>query len=119
VTDDEFRRLLADYLDTANPDMADIVLDLQPGNSDFGIDHAIREHGVTEVEVREVLFELPAPERKRSIHWRQPVRTLFWGPTRAGRDITVVVLESAKNNRHYMTLVTAFPESEGEWRRRK
>ena len=119
MSDDDFRRLLQEYLDTANPDMADAVLDLEPGNKDFGIDHAVSDHSVSEAEIREVLFELPTPERKRSQHVSQPAHTLFWGSTRANREITVVVIESVQDSKLHMTLVTAFPERQDEWRRRK
>lgn len=117
--DDDFDSLLEGYLDTTNPDMAGVDLDLAPGCGSFGIDHASAKHGVSEGEIREVLLELPAPERKRSDHQRQPPRFLYWGSTRAGRDIAVVVYERIEEGRTVMTLITAFPESEECWRRRK
>ena len=119
MDDEEYRRLVAGYLDTANPDMAQVVLELAAKHDGFGIDHALREHGVAEQDVREVLFEHPAPERKRSTHDRTPPRTLYWGANRKGREVTVAVIEHNEGGRLHLTLITAFPETEQQWRTRR
>lgn len=118
VDDDDFRNLVGDYLNTTNPAMADVVLELEPGHRGFGIDHAVKHHGVSEQEIREVLFEYPAPEKKRSRHDRSPSRTLYWGANRNGRELTIAVIEYEHNGRLHLVLITAFPETEEEWRTR-
>ncbi len=117
MTDDEFRRLITDYLDTASPDTAGAELDTAEGEKGYGADHALEKHGVTQQEIRQVVFELPSPEKKRSKH--DPARTLLWGNTRRGREIAVVVLDEVQVGKRHLTLVTAFDETEEEWRRRR
>jgi len=117
MTDDDFRRLIAGYLDTATPQMAAVQLDMMEGNEKFGADHALQDHGVSQVEIRQMLYELPAPEEKRSKH--APARTMFWGCTRLGREITVVVHDEVDQGNRHLSLITAFDESEEQWRRRR
>jgi hypothetical protein len=116
MTDDEFRKLISDYLDTATPELADVELDMMEGHQSFGADHALEDHGVSQEEIRQVIYELPAPEEKRSKHG--PARTLFWGATRTGRGITVVAHDDVTEGVRRLTLITAFDETEEEWRRR-
>lgn len=117
VTDEEFRELLAGYIDTATPEMAGVELDFADGNPDYGAMHALGKHGVSKEEVRQVIYESPLPEEKRSRH--APRRTLLWGSTRRGRDITVVVHDENVEGLRRLTLITAFDETEVEWRKRR
>ena len=117
MTDDEFRNLLAGYLDSATLEMADVGLDFAEGSLDYGADHALVKHGVSREEVRQVIYESPLPEEKRSMH--APRRTLLWGSTRKGRDITVVVADERIEGVRHFTLITAFDETEEEWRKRR
>ena len=63
-----------------------------------------------------MIYELPTPEQKRSTHDR--TRTLFWGCTRSGRAITVVAVDEQDHGVRRLTLITAFDESEEQWRTR-
>lgn len=119
MNDDDFEKLLGEYLGTANAEMAGVELDFNEGHGDsFGADHALIKHGVTKEQICEVLFELEAPEEKRSLE--HPARTIFWGHTRQGERVCVVCLdERTEDGRRQLGLITAFHESEEEWRRRR
>jgi len=117
VTDDDFRRLIAGYLSTANPEMAGIEIDHAPGHEGYGLDHALAKHDVRQDEIEQVLREFPAPEEKRSRE--DPKRTLFWGATRAGRWLTVVTRDERHGTRRKLTLITAFDETDEQWRQRR
>jgi hypothetical protein len=106
MTDDEFRKLLSDYLDTTTPEMADVELDMMEGQRGFGADHALEDHGVRQEEIRQV-------SSKQGLS-----RTLFWGITRRGRALTVVAHDDTSEGVRRLTLITAFDETEEEWRRR-
>jgi len=117
MNDDEIRRLISHYLGTTSPEMADVELDMMEGQQSFGADHALRDHGVSQEEIRQVIYELPVPEEKRS---KQGLaRTLFWGTTRTGREITVVAHDQTVEGVRRLTPITAFNETEDEWRRRR
>jgi len=117
MTDDEFRKLISRYLDTTSPEMADVELDMMEGQQSFGADHALHDHGVSQEEIRQVIYEMPVPEEKRS---KQGLaRTLFWGMTRRGREITVVAHDQTVEGVHRLNLITAFDETEEQWRRRR
>ena len=73
--------------------------------------------GITQEEIRQVIYELPAAEEKRSKHG--PQRTLLWGASRKGRAITVVVKDETIDGVRHFTLITAFDETETEWRKRR
>jgi len=116
MTDDEFRRLVGNYLDTKAPDTANAELDMAEGCNGYGADHAMDKHGVTADEILQVVFELPCCDEKRSKH--DPARTVLWGCTRSGREIAVVVRDKPEGNKRRLTLITAFDETEDQWRRR-
>lgn len=117
MNDDIFGKLIAEYLDTVNPEAEAIGFDPQSGSLEHGIDHAFEKHNVTEQEVRQVLFEIPSPEEKRSKH--EPKRTLLWGYTRKGRELTVCCRDGRRNGKRHLALITAFDEAEADWRRRR
>jgi hypothetical protein len=118
MTDDDFEKLLSEFLGTENPEMATVEFDFNEGHGDsFGADHALIKHGVTKDDIGQVLFELEAPEEKRSKD--DPARTIFWGHTRTGDAICVVCIDGTTDGRRQLGLITAFRETEPEWRRRQ
>jgi uncharacterized DUF497 family protein len=118
MTDDDFEALLGKYLETTNPEMVGVEIEFNEGNGDtYGADHAAISHGVTKEQISEVLFELEAPEEKRSSD--APERTIFWGHTRRGESLCVVCLDERSSTPPRLGLITAFPETEEQWRRRQ
>ena len=89
--DDDFEKLLNDYLNPSgdpNPDMKQVEIVWVRNNEGYGALH-ITHHGISEQEVEEVLFELPPfVEAKR--HKEFPNRTVFWDATRLDRWLIVV-----------------------------
>ena len=119
LNDDDFDKLLSAYLGTENPEMADVEFDFNEGHGEsYGADHARIKRGVTKDKIAEVLFELEAPEEKRSKD--DPARTILWGHTRTGDRLCVVCIdERSTDGRRRLGLITAFRETEAEWRRRR
>ena len=79
MQDDEFLRLLDQYLDPqreSNPEMEGIQIVWERDNPNFESRHIWEQHGVTEHEVEEVIFEVP-PYVEAKRHPDYPGRTIF------------------------------------------
>lgn len=120
MTDDDFRRLLGDYLDAPsdpNPDMVDVDIVWIEGNPKVGALHIELEHGVTKEEVEDVLLWMPPmAQASRSPDKR---RTLFWGATKLDRWLFVVCEDVKEAGRRKLTVITAYEPDDGEayWRK--
>jgi uncharacterized DUF497 family protein len=77
-----------------------------------------RDHGVTEAEVEEVLFQVP-PFVQAKRHPGHPARTVFWGATQADRWLVVICEDRVKDKVRTLTPITAFEPDDGEayWER--
>lgn len=121
TTDDDFRRLLGDYLDAPsdpNPDRVDVDIVWIEGNPKVGALHIELDHGVSKEEVEEVLLRMPPMvQAKRSPQHRE--RTLFWGATREDRWLFVVCEDVMEASRRKLTVITAYEPDDGEsyWRK--
>lgn len=118
--DDEFRRLLEDFLTPAvepNPQLLGVALNWVRDNPAYGSRHMWEKHRVSESEVAEVLFEIPpAVEARRDPD--HPDRWLFLGATRKRRMLLVVCEEEWKGKTRVLTPITAFEADEQEWKRK-
>lgn len=121
MKEDEFRKLLDDYLDPPgepNPRMTGVEIVWVRDRPEFGSMKMAEKHNVTEREVEEVLFEIPPfVAAKRSP--AAPGRTLFWGATRHDRWLIVVCEDWTEGDLRYLKPITAFEPDDGEeyWRR--
>jgi uncharacterized DUF497 family protein len=111
----DFDDLLDDYLSgrvSLNPGMLDVVFVWVRGDPDVGSDH-IKQHGVSEAEVEEVLLEIP-PYVEAKRHRDYPDRTIFWGATRAGRWLFVACVDWSEGDQRFLKPITAFEPEEDE-----
>jgi uncharacterized DUF497 family protein len=119
--DDDFERLLDDYLSPPaepNPDMANVEIVWVHDNADYGARHMAEKHGVTIREVEEVLLQIP-PHVEARRNREYPDRTVFWGATRHDRWLVVVCEDWKKDGKRFLKPITAFEPDDGEeyWRR--
>ena len=115
MNDEELRRLIDEYLDVPgdpNPEMAGVQIVWERDDLRHGSKHIWADHGVTEQEVEEVLFEVP-PFVEGRRHPEHPNRTVFWGATRFKRWIFVVCEDWTEAGVRYLKPITAFEPSEG------
>lgn len=121
MPDDDFKRLLDEYLDPPadqNLAMADVEIVWIEGNPSVGALHMLQKHGVSRTEVEQVLLQVPPiVEARRSPE--DPGRTLFWGATRYDRWLFVVCEDIVQGGVRKLTPITAFEPEEGElyWRK--
>jgi hypothetical protein len=122
MNDDDFLALIDLYTEIPvepNPDMQDVQIEWVRDNMYYGSQHILDKHDVTEQEVEEVLFEIP-PYVKAKRHPEYPNRTLFWGATRADRELFIVCEDKIIDGIRYLIPITAFEPDDGEkyWRKR-
>jgi hypothetical protein len=114
--DDDFERLLDEYLDPPsdpNPEMAGVQIEWIRNQENYGSLHIRWKHKVTEAEVEEVLFEIP-PYVEAKRHPTLPGRTVFWGATKKDRWLFVVCEDRKEGNQRILTPITAFPPDKAE-----
>lgn len=77
-----------------------------------------QKHGVTEVEVEEVLLRVP-PYVDAKRHREHPDRTAFWGATQQDRWLIVICIDEDTVDERTLTPITAFEPDDGEdyWER--
>jgi hypothetical protein len=111
--DDDLDDEMIAYLDglTPNWDMVDVEVLWVENDPRYGSFH-IAQHGVSEAEVEEVLFEIP-PEVEAKRHPAIAGRTNFWGATRTGRWLFVVSEDWTISGVRYLRPITAFEPEEG------
>ena len=116
MNDDEFLRLIGQYLDDPpadpNPGMERTVIEWERESPDFGSKHIWEKHRVTEEEVEQVLFEVP-PHVEARRHADHENRTVFWGATRYDRWIVVVCEDWNEGGTRFLRPITAFEPEEG------
>ena len=120
MDNDEFLRLLGDYLEPAvdpNPGMAGVQFIWVENDPDCGVLH-MREHGVSKAEVLQVILEVP-PLVEAKVHPEYPDRTIFWGATRHDRWLFIVCVDWEDGGLRYLKPITAYDPDDGEayWRR--
>ncbi|MCH7608086.1 MAG: hypothetical protein IIC94_05920 [Chloroflexi bacterium] len=115
MDDEQFLRLVDEYLEPpaeANRGMAQVEIVWERDHPGVGSRHIWDEHGVTEQEVEEVLFEVPPyVESKRSPN--ELGRTRFWGATRYDRWLFVVCEDWSEGGTRFLKPLTAFEPDEG------
>ena len=115
MNDQDTLRLLDQYLEPSaepNPDLGNVIIVWERINPDFGLRHIWEQHGVTEQEVQEVIFEIP-PFVSAKRHPAYPHRTIFWGATRKDRWIFISCEDWQEENTRYLRPITAFEPEEG------
>ena len=116
MNDDEFLRLIGQYLDDPpadpNPEMERTVTVWERESPDFGSKHIREKHRVTEEEVEQVLFEVP-PHVEARRHADHENRTVFWGATRYDRWIVIVCEDWNEGGTRFLRPITAFEPEEG------
>lgn len=120
MENDEFLRLLGDYLEPPadpNPAMVGIQFIWVEDAPGCGARH-MREHGVSKEEVEQVILETP-PLVEAKVHLDYPDRTIFWGATRQDRWLFIVCVDWEDSGFRYLKPITAYEPDEGEayWRR--
>ena len=110
MDDEEFLRLLNQYLEPPTESNAEIV-GVQIVWTPQNLRH-IWEHRVREEEVEQVLLEIP-PRVEAKQHPEHSNRTLFWGATRHDRWIFVVCEDWTEDDTRYLRPITAFEPDEG------
>ena len=116
MNDDEFLRLIDEYLDPpgdANPDMAGVQIVWERDTNGFGARHVWYEHRVTEQEVEQVILEIP-PYVEAKRHPERPNRTIFWGATPYDRWLFIVCEDWMEGGTRFLKPITAFEPDEGE-----
>ena len=118
MEDDEFARLLRDYLELPgdpNPATLDIEFVWVRDSAEFGALHMWNKHHVSENEVEEVVLEVPPCVEAKKVG----DRTAFWGATRTDRWLVVICEDWNEGGKRHLKPITAFEPDEGEdyWRR--
>ncbi len=111
----DFRRLLDDYLEPPvqpNPEMAKVEIVWERDSLGFGARHIWEQHRISELEVEQVLFEVP-PDVEARRHPDFPHRTIFWGATRLDRWIIVICEDWNEGVKRFLRPITAFEPAEG------
>lgn len=115
MNEEDFLRYLDEYPESPadpNPEMARVKIAWEHGNPGFGARHIWENHGITEEEIEQVIFEIP-PFVEARRHPDHPNRTIFWGATRTDRWIFIVCEDWSKGDIRYLRPITAFEPEEG------
>ena len=115
MDEEEFLRHLDKYLEAPadpNLEMAEVRIVWERDNPSFGARHIWEQHGITEEDVEQVLFEVP-PYVEARRHPDHPNRTIFWGATRNDRWIFVVCEDWIEGETRYLRPITSFEPEEG------
>ncbi len=120
MTDDDFKKLLEDFIEPEadpNPDTSHFQLRFVRDNPAYGSFHMHQKHQVSEHEVREVLLEIPPTVECRHDP-DHPERKLFFGATRKRRQLLVVCDVEHEGDTTILVPITAFDADETDWRKK-
>ena len=115
MNEEDLLRYLDEYLEPPadpNPEMAGVKIVWERRNPDFGLRHIWENHGITQKEVGQVLFEIP-PSVEAKQHPDHPNRTIFWGATRNDRWIFIACEDWKEGDTRFLRPITAFEPEEG------
>jgi hypothetical protein len=113
LDDDDFEKLLNDYLDPPAPTCPEgLCIDWKTGDQSVGLDHIEEKHGLTRSEVEDALYAGP-PETEAKKKKENKNRTVFWGPTRLKKWVFIVCEDNMESKFRHLKPITAFIPDEG------